>query len=74
VYFKANGHYPLSIDSATLPSVDPDLFSDPNGTRVGAPTSDYRYEPTNCIASKCSSYTVRTTLENEDDFVKESKN
>jgi type II secretory pathway pseudopilin PulG len=74
VYFETNGHYPLAIDAATLPSVDPNLFKDPNGNVVGTSASDYRYEPTNCTDSKCASYTIRTVLENEDDFVKESKN
>lgn len=74
VYFRANGHYPISINSAALPSVDPELFKDPAGNEIGTSTSDYRYEPTNCTDGKCASYTVRTVLENEDDFVKESKN
>ena len=74
VYFKANGHYPQSIDATVLPSVDPDLFKDPAGNAVGTSSSDYRYEPVSCIDNKCKSYTLRASLENEDDFVKESKN
>lgn len=74
VYFKANGSYPVTIDETNLPSVDPALFTDPNGEKIGTATSSYRYEPTNCDSGKCQSYKLRTTLENEADFIKEAKN
>lgn len=35
VYFKKNGYYPQSLTSATLPSVDPELFTDPDGFTLG---------------------------------------
>lgn len=84
VYFATNGHYPRTIDETVLPSVDPELFTDPNGIQLGQTTitvdevevpveSDYRYEPTNCTDDECASYTLRTTLENEDDFVRENR-
>ncbi len=74
VFFKANGYYPTTISEANLPSVDPALFTDPNGIKIGTADSNYRYEPTNCVDDKCKSYTVRTSLQNEADFVKDSKN
>lgn len=74
VYFKKNNYYPVSIDSATLPSVDPALFEDPDGYIMGEAQSDYRYEGLNCTDNKCKSYTLRATLENEADYVKQSKN
>jgi len=74
VYHKTNAYYPVSIDEKVLPSVDPELFTDPNGNKIGNAESDYRYEPTNCKNDKCSSYTLRAKLQNEDDFIKTNKN
>lgn len=73
VFFKKNGYYPASIDEKVLPSVDPDLFTDPTGVKLGESDSSYRYEPVNCTDSKCAAYTLRATLENEADFIKTNK-
>jgi prepilin-type N-terminal cleavage/methylation domain-containing protein len=74
VFFKANGYYPQTISQTNLPSVDPTLFTDPAGNRIGTAVSNYRYEPINCTDSKCKSYTLRTTLQNEADYIKHSQN
>ena len=74
VYYKANSHYPRTIDEKVLPSVDPVLFKDPAGVKLGEPTSDYRYEAFNCNGDVCKSYSLRTILENEDDYIKTSRN
>ncbi|MFZ3009501.1 MAG: type II secretion system protein [Candidatus Microsaccharimonas sp.] len=74
VFYKANGYYPRTINETTLPSVDPNLFTDPQGVKLGESESEYRYEPTNCDGDKCKSYSLRTTLENEADYVKNSRN
>ena len=74
VFFRANGFYPQTIDETNLPSVDPTLFKDPDGVKIGEAKSTYRYEPVNCVDAKCKSYTLRTTLQNEADFIKQSKN
>lgn len=74
VYYKQNGYYPLKLNNTTLVSVDTALFKDPNGVILGEADSNYRYTPTNCTDDKCKSYSLRTTLENEADFVKTSKN
>lgn len=74
VYFKQHKSYPKSVNETILPSVDPGLFIDPTGAKIGDSASNYRYEPTNCNADACTSYTLRTTLENEADFVKTSIN
>jgi len=74
VYFKANGAYPRTLSSTILPSVDPDLFKDPQGVKIGESNSDFRYEPTNCDTDTCKGYTLRTTLENEDDYIKTNRN
>ena len=70
VYFVNNDAYPRTVSDEILPSVDPELFRDPNGVRIGDGASDYRYEATNCEADFCQAYTLRTILENEDDYVK----
>ncbi len=73
VYYPANQSYPVSIDSTVLPSVDPALFTDPNGKKLGDKTSEYRYQGTNCSNNKCKSYTLRASLQNEADYVKTSQ-
>ncbi|MBC7868627.1 prepilin-type N-terminal cleavage/methylation domain-containing protein [Candidatus Saccharibacteria bacterium] len=73
VFYKTNNYYPTTINQTNLPSVEPTLFTDPTGIKLGEPESNYRYEPVNCTDNKCASYTLRTTLENEADFIKESK-
>jgi type II secretory pathway pseudopilin PulG len=35
VYFKQHGFYPAALDAAILPSVDPALFTDPDGFTLG---------------------------------------
>lgn len=72
VYFKQNNSYPKTINQTVLPSVDPALFIDPSGAAVGDSSSNYRYIPVNCTDNVCASYTLRTTLQNEADFVKTS--
>lgn len=74
VYAKENNSYPRTLTSANLPSVDPDLFSDPQGIKIGESASDFRYDPTDCNGDSCKSYTLRTTLEQEDDYVKTNRN
>lgn len=74
VYYKQHGSYPRTINADTLPSVDPDLFKDPSGVKIGESDSDYRYEGLNCNGDSCKSYTLRADLETEADFVKTSNN
>lgn len=73
VYFKKNNFYPQTLDEKNLPSVDPALFSDPRGSKIGNKNSDYRYEPLDCDGSKCKGYIVRANLENEEDYVKRNR-
>lgn len=73
VFYTTNNYYPASIDEIVLPSVDPDLFTDPSGVKLGENESSYRYEPVNCVDGKCKAYSLRTTLENEADFIKTNK-
>lgn len=74
VYFQQHKSYPRTISSEVLPSVDPDLFKDTNGVKIGESDSTFRYEATNCNGNDCKSYTLRTTLENEDDYIKTNRN
>lgn len=73
-YYPAHNSYPAIINAGVLSAVDPDLFNDPSGLNIGATDSDYRYEPTNCNGDVCAKYTLRSTLENEADYVKTSAN
>jgi prepilin-type N-terminal cleavage/methylation domain-containing protein len=72
VYFKEHGYYPMNIGKKTLPSVDPELFKDPDDKKLGEYGSNYRYEPTSCQNSQCKGYTLRADLEKEQDYVKTS--
>ena len=75
VFFVKNGYYPSSIDSKTLRAMDPELFTDPNGTKFGESDSDYRYNPTGCSTDgRCTGYSLRTIMEREADFVKKNRN
>jgi hypothetical protein len=70
VYFKQNNAYPRALNSTVLPSVDPELFKDPSGVKIGEADSDFSYEGNNCDGDACKAYTLRTTLKNEDDYIK----
>lgn len=75
VYYPQNKSYPNSIDSKVLRSVDPDIFTDPYGTKIGTEGAEYRYEPTGCSTDgKCTGYALRVALEREGDFVKNNRN
>ena len=84
IYYKNHSSYPRTLDEDVLPFIDPALFTDPDGVKLGQTTmtvddteytvaSSYRYEGTNCTDTACKSYTLRAILENEDDFVKTSR-
>jgi prepilin-type N-terminal cleavage/methylation domain-containing protein len=73
VFFEKNGYYPSTIDSKTLRAMDPALFTDPEGVKLGEQDSDYRYEPTGCDNTKCTGYSLRSTMEKEADYVKTNR-
>lgn len=73
VYKPQKGSYPRTISEKNLPSVDPELFKDPNGVEIGQGASSFRYEPTGCVGDTCSGYSLRTTLEQEDDYIKKNR-
>ena len=74
VYYKEHKSYPRVVNSTTLPSVDPALFKDPNGVAIGEGDSEYSYTGLNCSDDACKSYTLKTTLENEADYIRKSRN
>ena len=74
VFYSTNKYYPQSISSDNLKSMDPALFTDPDGKAINTSGSAYSYKPVNCVDDKCKGYTLTTTLSNEADYVKTNKN
>jgi Tfp pilus assembly protein PilE len=74
VFYPANKYYPQTISSTNLTSVEPALFTDPAGVKLGTAGSAYTYTPTNCTDNECKSYTLKATLTNEADYIKTSRN
>lgn len=75
VYYESNGYYPQSIDSKVLRAMDPALFTDPNGVKMGESDANYRYEATSCSTDgHCKSYSLRSSMEREADYVKTNRN
>lgn len=74
VYYPANGYYPQTVSSDNLKSVDPNLFTDPNGKSINTIGSNYSYKPLNCVNNKCKGYELRATLAKEADYVKSNRN
>lgn len=73
VFYVKNGYYPQTINEKNLTAMDGSLLTDPNGALLGTNSSDYAYLPTNCVQDKCKSYTVRSAMEREADFIKTSR-
>jgi type II secretory pathway pseudopilin PulG len=74
VFYEKNGYYPAKIDSKTLKAMDPQLFTDPNGKKLGEPGSSYRYDSIDCQADQCKGYTLTARLEKEADYIKSDRN
>lgn len=72
VYYPANKSYPRVLSAETLTSVDPSVFTDPDGNIIGTSQSNYRYEAINCSGDVCTGYKLRSSLENEAEYVKSS--
>lgn len=73
-FYKEHKYYPETLSDDTLKTMDSALLTDPNDVKIGDSSSDYRYESRDCENGKCKAYTLRTVLENESDFVKNSRN
>ena len=72
-FFAKHSYYPEKINDDTLPTMDAELLKDPDGNKIGDSGSAYRYEAANCTNGQCKSYTLRSTLSGEADYVKESR-
>ena len=73
-FYAKNGYYPASIDSKTLRTVDPALFTDPKGKKLGSSGSNYVYESTGCNnENRCTGYTLRSSMEREDTYTKTNR-
>lgn len=73
VYYEKNKSYPLDLTDKTLSALDPALFTDPTGKKIGDKDSNYRYEGANCTNDSCQEYTLRADLEKEADFIKTNR-
>ena len=72
-FYKEHAYYPETLSDDTLPTMDASLLTDPDGNKIGDAASAYRYETSNCQDGKCKEYTLRTTLRNEADYIKENR-
>lgn len=74
-YYVENGAYPENIEEAeTLRWIEPNLFTDPSGFTLWQEDSDYSYESSECEDGKCKSYTLRSKMEKEAEYIKTSRN
>ena len=76
-FYADKGYYPETISSAdVLPWIDPNLFTDPLGINpwMEDVECDYVYEAANCEDGKCKEYVLRSTMEKEEEYVKNSRN
>lgn len=75
VFYEKNSYYPATIDSKTLRAMDPSLFTDPLGVKIGDANANYRYDGKDCTTDgQCKGYELRSTLEREDDYIKTNRN
>ena len=73
-FYAQNGYYPQTISDTVLTTMDPELFTDPDGVNLGSEGSTYTYEPADCDDNgHCQEYTLRADLEREDDYIKRSR-
>lgn len=72
-FYAENGYYPEEISEENLKVMDPQLFTDPYGLNLGVEGSSLVYEPANCENAKCKEYTLRATLEKEDEYIKKNR-
>ena len=73
-FYPQNGYYPEFISEENIKAIDPSLWTDPNGYNLGDPKSSYSYEAANCKNGKCKEYTLKTSLEKEDAYIKYNRN
>ncbi len=72
VYYKKNKYYPEKLTPETLPGVDPQIFTDPQGTLMGEAGSNYNYSTSSCNNNQCQNFKITADLELEEDFTRDS--
>ena len=73
-FYSEHHYYPQFISEDNIKVIDPALWTDPNGHNLGDPESSYSYEAANCNEGKCKEYTLKTTLEKENTYIKNNRN
>ena len=73
-YYKEHNYYPEHISEDNIKVIDPALWTDPSGINLGDIGSSYTYEAANCKEGKCKEYTLKATLEKENDYIKNNRN
>jgi len=74
VFYAKNGYYPSKIDEKVLTAMDPNLFTDPDNTKINDTYAEYHYDATDCRDSKCKSYKLSADMEKEASYTKTSRN
>ena len=74
VFFEKNGYYPESIDTKNLQGLEPDNLKDRNGITINQTGSAYTFKPAGCAEARCKSFELKTMLEKEAPFIKQSLN
>lgn len=74
VFYAKNGYYPSKIDEKVLTAMDPNLFTDPDNTKINDTYAEYRYDANNCRDDKCKSYKLSADMEKEATYTKSSRN
>ncbi|MBR0488571.1 type II secretion system protein [Candidatus Saccharibacteria bacterium] len=73
-YYPSHNYYPETITKDILPTVSPDLWTDPSGLELGTPGCSYIYIPAGCTDGRCTEFILKATLEKEPAYVKPSTN
>jgi len=74
VFFEKNGYYPETIDTKNLQGLELDNLKDKNNVQINQAGSAYTYKPAGCAEAKCKSFELKTLLEKEAPFIKQSLN
>lgn len=72
-YHPAQKSYPINLKDKALSEKLAGSLTDPNGLKIGDARSDYRYEAYGCDNTECEGFSVRSTLEQEADFVRSTR-
>ena len=73
VYYAKNGYYPDTINNTVLTAMNPALFTDPDGTKLGDTGAEYHYDASNCQNGQCKSYKLSADMDKEATYVKTSR-